>query len=420
MNSRVTWFLSALLGAIALSPQSVFANDSITPEMNGSTTVQFNDGMYRIENGNISGNNLFHSFEEFGLKPGETADFNITGLNIMNIVGRVVGGNVSVIDGLLQVSGGNANLFLMNSAGIIFGTGASINVPGDFTATTATAIGFGDDRWFNAYGPNDYTNLTGNPSEFAFDLANPQGIINLGNLSNINGGDLTLLAGTIVSQGNLAAPNGNLIVASVPGSSLIRISQPGYLLSLEIERPRDANGLMQEIPITALPALLTGDLDNLFDRAENLEGIPIAARGLVASGDIWGEKGTADGNILVSAHGHLTLNDRWSTATQWEDAGNITLLARGNIEVEDLTASSSGEGNGGAIALFSQWGRISTQNIETTAERGFGGDVSIAAEGSIATENIITSSSLGESGGAIWLFSADGSINTEVLDSSAD
>ncbi|MGK7926856.1 MAG: CHAT domain-containing protein, partial [Spirulina sp.] len=142
--------------------------------------------------------------------------------------------------------------------------------------------------------------------------------------------------------------------------------------------------------------------------------------GLVASGDIWGEKGTADGNILVSAHGHLTLNDRWSTTTQWEDAGNITLLARGNIEVEDLTASSSGEGNGGEISIVSQWGRILTQNIDTTVEDGFGGDVAIAADGSIATENIITSSSLGESGGAIWLFSADGSINTEVLDSSAD
>jgi large exoprotein involved in heme utilization and adhesion len=40
----------------------------------------------------------------------------------------------------------------MNPAGIILGPNAQLNVPSDFFATTATAIGFGDDNWFNAMG----------------------------------------------------------------------------------------------------------------------------------------------------------------------------------------------------------------------------------------------------------------------------
>jgi large exoprotein involved in heme utilization and adhesion len=51
----------------------------------------------------------------------------------------------------------------MNPAGIVFGRNASLNVPADFTATTATGIGFGNNNWFNATGNNDYQNLIGTP-----------------------------------------------------------------------------------------------------------------------------------------------------------------------------------------------------------------------------------------------------------------
>jgi large exoprotein involved in heme utilization and adhesion len=61
----------------------------------------------------------------------------------------------------------------MNPAGFVFGSGASLNVPASFTATTATGIGFGGDNWFNAFGNNNYQNLIGTPSTFAFDKAQP-------------------------------------------------------------------------------------------------------------------------------------------------------------------------------------------------------------------------------------------------------
>ena len=74
-------------------------------------------------------------------------------------MGRIVGGDISLINGLLQVTGCNSNLYLMNPAGIIFGADAQLNVPADFFATTATSLGFGDNNCFNAFGDNDYLNL---------------------------------------------------------------------------------------------------------------------------------------------------------------------------------------------------------------------------------------------------------------------
>ncbi len=61
----------------------------------------------------------------------------------------------------------------MNPAGIVFGPNASLNVPASFMATTATGIGFGGQHWFDAIGPSDYINLTGNPTAFEFAVNQP-------------------------------------------------------------------------------------------------------------------------------------------------------------------------------------------------------------------------------------------------------
>lgn len=61
----------------------------------------------------INQGNLFHSFGSFSLDTGESATF--TGPNnINNIIGRVTGGNLSSIDGVLRSTIPNANLFLIN------------------------------------------------------------------------------------------------------------------------------------------------------------------------------------------------------------------------------------------------------------------------------------------------------------------
>jgi filamentous hemagglutinin family protein len=175
---RFAWlsFLVSLTGAIA--DRSAFA-EPITPAADGTGSIITPDGnRFDIRGGTLSkdGANLFHSFQQFGLDSGQIANF-VSNQGIHNILGRVVGGNPSLINGLIQVTGGNSNLFLMNPAGIVFGPSASLNVPADFFATTATGIGFGENHWFNAFGDNDYQNLVGTPSQFAFDLSQPASLV---------------------------------------------------------------------------------------------------------------------------------------------------------------------------------------------------------------------------------------------------
>jgi filamentous hemagglutinin family protein len=150
-----------------------------------TTTVTPAGSTFNITGGDPSGNgqNLFHSFKEFGLSQNQIADFNISNSQIQNILARINGGNPSIINGLIQVTGGNnPNLFLMNPSGILFGNSASLNVPGSFTATTATGIGFGNGS-FNAVGDPNYQSLTGAPNSFAFGGAQVGAIISTANLT---------------------------------------------------------------------------------------------------------------------------------------------------------------------------------------------------------------------------------------------
>ncbi len=97
----------------------------LSPNGTGTVVTSPNGNQFDITGGTQSGVNLFHSFEQFGLNPGQIANF-LSNANIQNILGRVVGGNPSIINGLIQVtSDGNPNLFLMNPAGIVFGSAAS-------------------------------------------------------------------------------------------------------------------------------------------------------------------------------------------------------------------------------------------------------------------------------------------------------
>jgi filamentous hemagglutinin family protein len=77
----------------------------------------------RIDGGAIRGINLFHSFQEFNIGEGGGVYFS-NPQGIENILSRVTGTNHSEILGRLGVLG-NANLFLINPNGIIFGAHAS-------------------------------------------------------------------------------------------------------------------------------------------------------------------------------------------------------------------------------------------------------------------------------------------------------
>ncbi|HBE36647.1 MAG TPA: filamentous hemagglutinin, partial [Cyanobacteria bacterium UBA11368] len=256
------WTLPLFLAAIAIvapNPSARVYAQPIVPAPDGTNTVVTPDGnRLDITGGQTSSDrtNLFHSFTQFNLDSGQTANF-ISIAEIRNILGRITGGDPSRINGLIQVTGSNANLFLINPAGIIFGSSASLNVPASFIATTANGIGFGN-NFFNATGANNYNILNGTPNAFAFTMSQPGSIINTGNLTVGTGQNLALIAGTVVNTGQLTAPAGQIAVLSVPGQRTVRLSQPGFLLSLDVPAPGGNQPNQWTLPILSLPQLLTG------------------------------------------------------------------------------------------------------------------------------------------------------------------
>ena len=112
-------FLAGFIGALLSLGMIVPVYSQVTSDGTTNTTVNTSGNNFNIINGIQQGNNLFHSFKEFSIPTGGSANFN-NSTDVVNIINRVTGGNISNIDGLIKAQG-NANLFLINPAGIIFG-----------------------------------------------------------------------------------------------------------------------------------------------------------------------------------------------------------------------------------------------------------------------------------------------------------
>ncbi len=166
------------LSPIASSANCVLAQ--ITPDGtlgSENSTVTSTGAVDQIDGGAARGANLFHSFQEFNVGEGRAAVFT-NPAGIENILSRVTGANPSNILGTLGVSGGNANLFLINPNGFVFSANASLNIGGSFVASTANALQFGNIGFFSATDKNIPSPLlTINPSALLFNQINQNAAI---------------------------------------------------------------------------------------------------------------------------------------------------------------------------------------------------------------------------------------------------
>jgi filamentous hemagglutinin family protein len=175
------------------------------------------------------GGNLFHSFGDFNVPNNNIANFlNETNLPTSNILGRVTGKNISSIFGTIQTTGfGNANLFMMNPAGFLFGPNATVNVGGMVAFTSADYLRLADGVQFNAApSPADALLSIAPVAAFGFLGSNPGAITVQGSQFTVTegtgislvGGNITVQSGTsdggTAQPAQLSAPNGKIQLAN--------------------------------------------------------------------------------------------------------------------------------------------------------------------------------------------------------------
>lgn len=193
-----------------------------------------------IRNGAQRGGNLFHSFQEFSVRNGQRVYFaQPAGVN--HILSRVTGNTESRILGTLGVLG-NADLFLLNPNGIVFGAEAQLDVRGSFIASTGDRLLFDNGFAFSASNPASLPLLSINVPVGIQYGRNPGRIVNRSqtgsNLFEFPAGlqvqdeqTLALLGGEILlSGGSLTAQSGHIELGSVATDGQVQLvaTNPGW------------------------------------------------------------------------------------------------------------------------------------------------------------------------------------------------
>ncbi|MGM3305135.1 two-partner secretion domain-containing protein [Anabaena sp. WFMT] len=300
----------------------------------------------RIDGGAIRGSGLFHSFQEFNVGAGRGAYFsNPAGID--NIFGRVTGNSASNIYGTLGVLG-NANLFLLNPNGILFGPNASLDLGGSFVGSTANSLNFGGGKEFSATNPATPPLLSVSvPLGVQFNQPQPSPIVNSGNLAVSTGQNLTLLGGTVASTGNLSAPAGQIAVAAVPGGSVVNLNATGQLQNIDTSLPvGSGNSASLAQLLSSSNAQFHPGLTVNSNGQTELSGSGLS----VGDGDVVAKNVTAQ-TATLTAHHNLTLVESLIGTN-----GDLNLLAGDTVRIRDSVANPFVAQAGGKLLVQGRQG----------------------------------------------------------------
>ncbi|MEO1621332.1 MAG: filamentous hemagglutinin N-terminal domain-containing protein, partial [Cyanobacteria bacterium J06632_3] len=162
--SLALWIVS-LGGFLTQRPAQAQFNNTVV--VDGTSTTLSGDcsgtGLCTIDGGAINGNNIFHTFQTFSVGDGGVRFRDTDPGTTQNVIGQITGSSSSRVNGSITVSAdagtSTDNLFLLNPNGFIFGTGAALNVPGSFVASTAESVVL-DSATLNSGDPNILPLLT--------------------------------------------------------------------------------------------------------------------------------------------------------------------------------------------------------------------------------------------------------------------
>jgi filamentous hemagglutinin family protein len=387
-KSQVGWFVKLIVVITCLPDPGwtqIIPDDTLGRERSQVTRTGAVD---RIEGGSRRGVNLFHSFQEFNIREGERADFS-TANGIENILTRVTGNDVSDLLGTLGVDG-QANLFLLNPNGIIFGANARLDIGGSFVGSTSDAIGFGTQGFFNATNPEVPSQLlTIRPSAFIFNQI-PVGNITVRGLATTRlGANVALLGRSINVDGRRASNTietfgGRIDLGSSAGTGAIALdSNGGFIFPVGLQRGdvtfANNSRVTVESPDGRGAIVITARRIALTEGSELVAGIFSQQ----------GSSGSQVGNIVLDATGAVlvTQSSEILNSVPERSLGNT-----GNIEITTpilevldgsrLSAANPGQGNAGHIVITASdrvtfQGSNGTSTAISESNNGNAGDIEI-------------------------------------------
>lgn len=344
-----------------------------------------------INGGAIRGNNLFHSFQEFNINTGRSVYFT-NPTDVTNIFTRVTGANPSNINGTLGILG-DANLFLMNPNGIIFGSSAALDVKGSFLGTTASLINFFDGTVFSS---NSCPDVTCNVSTTILSVSAPVGLGFGSQPGKI----------TVEGQGhNLTMPNRTRSLNGLGNNTTGLRVQPNKKLALLGGEINLNGGILStnggQIELGSIrngtaSLNLTGDeLKFNYESVKEFADIRLSKRAMIDTSASGGGSIQLFGNNIFLNSSSIIAHQNQGNAP----AGNITINAKNVFEISGIDTNKtfpslllSETVAGKAANIFINANQLNLQNSGFIYSRTFssvsGADVTVNADNSVNVDGM--------------------------------
>lgn len=293
------------------------------------------------------------NWNKFNIASDETVNFKQPNSSSITL-NRVVGNEKSIINGALNADG---QVWIINSNGVLFGKGASINTSG-LLATTKDI----SDADFQA---GNYK-FTGNSNE---------SVINLGTIDVVNNGSVILAANEVKNEGTIKAIRGKIHLAgadeytvNLNGNSLVNLIVNKGVLDALVKNSGTiiANGGEVYLTTNAVNDLLKGVVNNTgIIEANSLAGITghveLFAHGGTAN--VAGTINATDGFVETSGD-KVKIDDSFRVkADKWL------------IDPTDFTIAASGDMTGATLSSNLATANVVIQSVTGTINTDGKGDI---------------------------------------------
>jgi len=345
-KGRVVLMVSAMLSCLsvvnAAPTGGVVTTGSATIASSGTTT-----------NINQSTQKASINWQGFSIASNETVNFNQPSASSITL-NRVVGNETSVIAGALNANG---KVFILNSNGILFTQGSSVNTSG----LVASTLNLSDEDF--------------NKNNFVFQANGSQGsVINMGTITIANSGYAALLGKEVSNQGVIVATKGTVALSSgdkitlnFNGDSLMSVTIDEGTLNALVENKNAIYADGGKVILTAKAAndLLASQVNNegliQAQTLDDLKGeITLYAHGgtTTVDGKLDASAPTSgDGGFIETSGDKVKINDNAQILTKSTNGNNGTWL----IDPVDFTIAASGGDMSGT--LLSNY--LNTQGSQT-------------------------------------------------------